>query len=384
MIRFLWISLISITAFAAPPSAGTAASTGTEAVPAPSGFQTYTSELERDLPLRQKTPLYLEHELGNVTIQGWVQDRIRVKLIKKVVAPNQEQADAELKKFDLITLDTPKSFEMRVGHTRGTDLVTKMRDEKTNPVTVDLEIKAPYQMDLTILLGQNRQLSIDQWKGAIHLTGKNSVLTLNRLNLQKPMHVNCRNCSVQADDSKVSGYVLVGDREVNLRNVESTGRFFIDSASGEVRLDRTSGRMSVHTRSGRLNSNAHHGRLAFQSDDGGLSVTGLKGDLEAQTESGPFMIDVDQLHEFLRLDTEKSDIQVNLPASFEGALDLLSLSGEVVVQFPLEASQRAGSGFYGPASPGQVDARIGNTSGVTIHAYSKQGGVRVLRKVPHS
>jgi len=378
--------VFGVSSALAAPSAGvgvepTPAPTMT---PAPTGYQTYTAEMERDLPLRQKTPLYLEHELGNVTIQGWVQDRIRVKLIKKVVAPDQAQADAELKKFDLITLETPKSFEMRVGHTRGTDLVTKMRDEKSNPVTVDLEIKAPYQMDLTILLGEHRQLSIDQWKGAIHLTGKNSVLTLNRLNLQKPMHVNCRNCSVQADDSKVSGYLLLGDREANLRNVESTGRFFIDSGSGEVRLDRTSGRMSVHTRSGRLNSSNHHGRLAFQSNDGGLSVTGLKGDLEAQTESGPFMIDVDQLNDFLRLDTEKSDIQVNLPTSFEGALDLLSLSGEVMVQFPLEKSERAGNGFYGPASPGQVDARIGNASKITIHAYSKQGGVRILRKVPHT
>jgi hypothetical protein len=347
-----------------------------------SAYQTFSEEIERDLPLKRKTPLYLQHHLGKVSIQGWVQDRIRVKLKKRILAQDETQAQAELKKVDLITLETADSFEMRVGHSRGSDLVSKLRDEKQSQVVVDLEIKAPYQMDLTIVLGEEKDLSLDQWKGAVFLTGKNSALTFTRLNLQKAMRLNCQNCAVQMSDSKTTGHILAGSRNVVLRNVESGGEMFVDSGAGEVRLEETRGKMIVHTKSGRLNSYGHHGDLTFQSEDGGLFVTGLKGNLEAQTQSGQFMVEVDEVSEFLRLDTEKSDVQITLPTKFEGALDLLSLRGEVVVQFPVESKKQASSEFYGPASPGRIDATIGNSTDVTIHAYSKQGGVRILRKVP--
>jgi hypothetical protein len=346
------------------------------------GYQTYSEQIERDLPLKRKTPLYLQHSLGKVSIQGWVQDRIRVTIKKRVLAQSEALAQIELKKLDLVTLETAQSFEMRIGHTRGSDLVTKLRDEKQSQVVVDLEIKAPYQMDLTVVLGEKSELNLDQWKGAVFLTGKDSSINLTRLNSQKPIHLNCQNCSIQASDSKTSGHILAGSKNLVFRNFEATKDFFIDVVAGEVKLEETRGKIIVHTQSGRLNSLNHHGDLTFQSDDGGLFVTGLKGNLEAITQSGQFMVEVDEVKEFLRLDTSKSDIQVILPTKFEGALDLLSLRGEVVVQFPLESKKKASSEVYGPVSPGRVDATIGNSTDVTIHAYSKQGGVRILRKVP--
>lgn len=345
-------------------------------------FQTFTEEVERDLSLKRKTPLYLQHHLGKVSIQGWVQDRIRVKLKKRILAQDENHARAELKKLDLISLETSKSFEMRVGHSRGSDLVSKLRDEKQSQVTVDIEIKAPYQMDLTVVLGEGKDFEIDQWKGAIFLTGKSSALMFNRLNLQKPMRLNCQNCEIQMTDSKTMGHILAGNRNVVLRKVQTDKEIFIDAAGGEVKLEDTQGKVIVHSKSGRLTSASHKGDLNFQSEDGGLFVTGLKGNLEAQTQSGQLMTDVEEIKDFLRLDTEKSDIQVSLPTKFEGTLDLLSLRGEVVVQFPLETKKQSASDFYGPASPGRIEATVGNEEHVTVHAFSKQGGVRILRKVP--
>ncbi len=347
----------------------------------PTGIQTYTEEVERDIPLKKQAPLYIQHLLGNVSVQGWVQDRIRIKMKKRILSSNEALAKTELQKVDLVTLDTSQSFELRVGHTRGADLVTKMRDQKQNQVVVDLEIKAPYQLDLTMVLADGKEFQLQQWKGAFFLNGKNNSLKLSRLNLSKPMKVNCQNCDVELTDSKVAGHILIGSKLASLRAVESSS-LMIDTSSGEVRLDRTEGHIHVHTSTGRLSSNAHHGTLNFQSDEGGLFVSALNGNAEAHTVSGQMMIEAEEVKDFLHLDTEKSDIQVSLPPKFEGALDLLSLRGEVVVQFPYEQNATLISESYGPASLGRVNGTVAGSTHTMIHAYSKQGGVRILRKVP--
>ena len=327
-------------------------------------YQTFSEEIERDLPLKRQVPLYITHTLGNLSIQGWVQDRIRVTIKKKIIAQSEAQAKIELKKLDLVTLETAQSFELRVGHSRGTDLVTKLRDEKQNQVIVDLEIKAPYQMGLTISAGDHKNFSLQQWRGAIALTGKNTKLDFSRLNLQKPMKVNCQNCEVSVTDSKLSGHFLVGTENVDFHQVHTDQTVFVDTTSGEVHLDETDGKFSVHTTTGKLSSVHHTGNLSFQSEDGGVYVTRLDGDMDASTQSGQVMIEADTVSHSLHLDSEKSDIQVSLPAKFEGLLDLLSLRGEVVVQFPHEKKKSLASETYGPTSPGRIDAIVGNSNAV--------------------
>ena len=351
-------------------------------VPSAPAIQSFTEEVERDLPLKRQTPLYIPHHLGNLTVQGWVQDRIRVKIIKRVFAVSKEAADLEMKKFDLVTLETNQSFELRMGHTHGSDLVSKMRDEKQTSIAVDLEIKAPYQMDLSILLGEQKTLSLQQWRGTVQVTSRNCKIEMSRLTLKKDAQVSAQNCEVSLSDSQLSGHFLLGNKNIVLKNVDAVRSLFVDTTSGEVHLEKTSGAISVHTTTGRITSNEHRGLLTVQSEEGGAFISGLAGDLDASTQSGQIMIDADEVKHYLHLDSEKSDIQVTLAPKFEGLLDLLSLRGEVVVQFPQEPNKKISRETYGPSSPGRVDSMVGSSNQVTIHAYTKEGGVRILRKAP--
>ena len=347
---------------------------------AASDIQAFFEETEEDLPLKREVPLAIDHNLGNITIQGWVQDRIRVTLKKRVLAHSENEAHESFRKLGLISLETSHSFELRVGHSRGVDLVTKLRDEKQNPVSVDLDIRAPFDQALTVLLGDTRSLTLQQWKGKISVVGKNGKLSLTRLNTKKPVQVSCPGCNVELSDSELSGHILVGAHNAVIRKVHAVQDLLLDSTSGEFQLSSTSGKINVHTTSGRLNGAGHEGELDFQSDEGGVFFTGLNGSMEASTKTGQIMVDAEEVTRFLHLDSEKSDIQVTLPNKFEGLLDLMSLTGETVVQFPYEQNRAQKSEAYGPATLGKVDGMIGSQAGVLVHAYSKQGGVRVLRK----
>jgi hypothetical protein len=346
-------------------------------------LQTFTEQTEHDLPLRRQNPIYLHHTLGNVRVQGWVQDRVRVIIKKSVVAETEAAAKTEFQKLELVSLETPKDFEVRIGRNRGADIVTKLKQEKAeNQVNVDLDIRAPYQSALTLVLGDRRNLDLTQWRGTLSLNGKDGEVHLSKLTLSKPIHVNCQNCSIDVTDSKFSGHLFSAGKSVSLNDVESTGSLTVDTGSGDARLENTRGRIEVHTSSGRLNSTGHSGTLSFQSREGGMFASGLRGNLEAQTQTGQLLVEADEIVSYAQLDNQKGDVQVSLPPKFEGNLDLFSLRGEVVVQFPTQMNPKLASESYGPSSPGRIDGYIGNKNHLNIHAYTKEGGVRLLRKVP--
>ena len=341
--------------------------------------QSFQMEREQDLSMKHELPIYLQHRIGDVSVQGWVQDRIRVTLKMRVLAGSKEEADREFQKLDLIALDAGTRFEMRVGHARGVDLVSKMRDARQSAVQVDLEIKAPYQTDFSVILGEGRSLVVDQWRGGFLVDGSRDHLSFSRLTMSRELRVNCRACDTEIHDSKFKGRIAPGQKPLILSGVESDG-VSIDAENDEIRIDRSTGDIGIHSRAGRLTVSRFSGKLRFQSEDGGAFLNQLQGAAEVQTQTGQVLMDWERDPESVEVDTEKGDIQIALPASFEGGLDLMSLRGEVIVQFPYEARKLDSGNAYGPPSPGRVDGKVGRKKGGLIHAFSKQGGVRILRK----
>ncbi len=359
------------------------ASTPLPSPAADSGLKSFKQIVVRDLTLKKQVPITLLHPVGEVTVQGWVQDRIEVRVKKKVIAENQESANLLFNQVDLLTLETPRAFEMRMGVARGVDILSKLRAQKQNPVEVDLEIHAPYQLDLTLVLGRNQAFTVQQWRGSLTIDSRESSGHLNKLNLKGPLQVNCLGCGIELIESKVDGHILASTQAVVLRDVESRA-FLVDVSTGEVKLENTKGNFSVHSDSGKLLSENHQGSLSFQSNAGGAFITAFKGKIEVQTESGQMIVEADEFDPFAHFDTVKGDIQVSLLPTFEGRLDLSSLKGEVVVQFPADPLHERSDEEYGPMVPGKVNAKVGSRTAPLIRAETKQGGIRILRRDPVS
>ncbi|NDG84645.1 MAG: hypothetical protein EBX52_06355 [Proteobacteria bacterium] len=336
---------------------------------------------ERVLPLRHSLPIYFQHRTGNLSIQGWVQDRLKVTLRMRVVADSEVEANRQFKNLELISLDTRNRYEFRVGHSPGTDLVTKMRDQAKSTVQIDLEIKAPYQSDLTLVLGDGKDLKLDQWRGGVTVEGRDNTLHFSRLDLGREFRLNCSACETEIRNSKIQGRISVGSKPVLLSDVEAPS-LSIDAGNKEIRVERGIGKWGVHTVSGRLNVAGFEGQLDFQSQEGDAFLSQLKGSVDVLTRDGQVMLDFDEVRGPVHVDTEKGDIHISLVPRFEGAIDLMSLGGEVVVQFPHEEVKRSRLNRYGPESPGRVDGMIGRRQDPLIHAYSKEGGVRLISKVP--
>lgn len=344
-------------------------------------IQSFSLQSEQDLALTRALPVYIQHRIGDLSIQGWVQDRIRVEMKMRVLAETRELADQEFRKLGLISFEGKDRFEIRVGHSQGVDLVSKMRDRARNPVQVDLLIKAPYRSDLSVVLGEGRRMKLEQWRGGVTLSGKNDILFFNDLELSGELSVNCLQCETDVRNSTLRGRISAGSKPVTLSGVNAKA-LNIDGGSEEIRIDQSAGKLTVHTRSGRLTVSRFKGEVQFQSEEGGAYLSQYTGAADVHTGSGQVVIDMDEVRGGLNVDTEKSDIQIGLLPDFQGGIDLKSLRGDVIVQFPYESSNASHLNRYGPASSGQVDGSIGRKTRPLIHAYSKQGGVRIIRKVP--
>jgi hypothetical protein len=344
-------------------------------------IQGFEHEEERLIPLRHSLPIYLQHRNGNVSIQGWVQDRIKVTLKMRMLAETDLEAQQEFKKLSLISFEGRERYEFRVGHTPGTDLVTKMRDRTRSPVQVDLEIKAPYQSNLTVVLGEGKEFKLEQWRGGVSVNGKNNRLSFSRLDLSRQMELNCIQCETEIRSSRFKGRISIGSKPLILTDVDSSA-LSVEGGSEEVRVERGTGKLIVHTTSGRLTVSRFQGKIEFQSEEGGAFLNQISGMADVHTQLGQVMLDFDEVKGPVHVDTGRGDIQVSLYPRFEGAIDLLSLRGEVIVQFPHEPSKSTNLNRYGPESPGRVDGVIGRRTEPLIHAYSKEGGVRLIRKVP--
>jgi DUF4097 and DUF4098 domain-containing protein YvlB len=257
-----------------------------------------------------------------------------------------------------------------------------MRAKVKNAIRVDLEIRAPYQSDLTLVLGEGRSLKVEQWRGGLTLSGKNSTIELQKLEMGKPLVVNCSKCPLTLRDSRVNGRLVVGSKPVLLERVDSPVQLSIDQGTEEVRVVKGKGVLSVHSGSGPLTMENYSGVVHFQSEEGGAFLSQMEGSANIRTQSGQVMLDIDSLKGPVHVDTERGDVQIALHPAFEGSLDLMSLRGEVMVQFPYEIRKGASQAVYGPVSPGRVDAVVGSHQGHYVHAYTRQGGVRILRKAP--
>ena len=344
-------------------------------------IQGYEHEEERLIPLRHSLPIYLQHRTGNVSIQGWVQDRFKVTLKMRMLAETDAEAQLEFKKLDLVTFEGRDRYEFRVGHAPGTDLVTKMRDRARSSVQVDLEIKAPYQSNLTLVLGDGKELKLEQWRGGISVSGQNNRLSFSRLDLNRDFELNCIQCATEVRNSSMKGRISIGSKPLVLSDVDSSG-LSVEGGTEEVKVERGSGKLMIHTQSGRLTVSQFKGSVAFESEEGGAFLTQIAGAADVHTQTGQVMLDFDEVKGPVHVDPGRGDIQISLSPRFEGAIDLLSLRGEVIVQFPHEPSKSTNLARYGPESPGRVDGVIGRRTEPLIHAYSKEGGVRLIRKVP--
>jgi len=341
----------------------------------------FNSDGDVEVHYKKQLPIYLQHDLGDVSIQGWNQDLIRVKIKKSTTADSQEIADALFSKFDLISLETPTSIELRVGTPQGTDLLTKLRNrEQKKNIKVDLEIKAPATMSLSLVLGVGIKLKLSQWKGKVDLEGKQNSVELVKLRMSEPLHLNCPNCALSLTDSEVSGSILLNDQKIDIKRTKASPHaLLISSEKGDISMEETQGEFQIRSISGNVSSLTHQGSLQIETDSGKIKLDNLSGDLDATTQSAPIFADIKEAKNRLEVKNRDGLIDLEVPHSFEGEVNLQSLKGTVSTDFVIKKNTAKMKPLYGPELQGRLIGNIGS-GGANLIATSDNGKILLKQK----
>jgi len=342
----------------------------------------FNSEVEVDVHYKKQVPIYLQHDLGDVSIQGWNQDLIRVRLKKTVTADSETNANLIFKKFELVSLETPNAVELRVGTPQGTDLLTKLRNrQQKKNIKVDLEIKAPASLVLSILMGAEKKLILNQWRNKISITGKKNTLDLSKLRSSSPLNINCPDCSLTVSDSEFSGSILMSDQKIEMKKTKATPKpILIFTQKGEVSLEGTEGDIQIRTNSGDVFSKAHQGSIQVQSETGKVNLVDLDGDADVQSKLGEIKLTANRIQNQLELKNTTGDIDITLPHEFKGEVNLQSIKGDVFSDFNIQKDKKKMEMLYGPELKGRIFGKIGDQNTLSVTAFSENGKISLKQK----
>jgi len=341
----------------------------------------YTNEVESDVHFKKQLPIYIQHDLGDVSIQGWNQDLIRVKLKKTVVTETEESSRNISEQFGLVSLETPNSIELRVGTPQGTDLLTKLRNrQKKKDIRVDLEIRAPLTLGLTVLLGAEKAIKLNQWKGDFKFTGKQNTLDLTKVRSSSPLNLSCPDCKISIQDSEFSGSILAGNQKIVLKKVKASPKaIMVFSQNGDIEISDTEGNFQMRSQSGSLSSKKHKGDLHAQTESGKVMIDDLDGELDAQSVSGELQVASVRVGKLFEMKSKTGAIQIAIPSDYSGEVNLQTIQGEVRSDFLIKTNDK-NENAYGPEIKGRLIGAIGKKNDSAITAFTENGSVTLKKK----
>jgi hypothetical protein len=378
IVQVIWSQVISLNLFFLLISPVFAA----KPTPAPASPSSFTSEADVDVHFKKQIPIYLQHDLGDVSIQGWSQDLIRIKLKKTVIADSEEIAVTDAAQFGMVSLETPTTIELRVGTPSGTDLLTKLRNrQKKKNVKVDLEIRAPLNLPLTVVMGAGKNLKIQQWKGAIKITGKQGNLELAKLRLTSSMNVNGPDCKISILDSEFNGSILAGNQKVELKSVKAVSEpVLVFAQNGDIELTDTAGDVQIRSVNGALHSKRHQGDLHAQTELGKVNLDSMSGEVDIQTQSGDIHYDFIRAGKIMEIKTKSGNIDLSGASDFSGDLNLQSVQGDVKTDFEVQTPKKPVD-EYGPAIHGKIIGWVGQSKRSHLTAFTEKGSILFRKRM---
>lgn len=131
-------------------------------------------------------------------------------------------------------------------------------------------------------------------------------------------------------------------------------------------------RIDVATVNGQVNIRDAGAEVVARTVNGGIDVATSNGPVSAKTVNGGIDVRMGQLDErsAMEFETVNGSISIELPAAFNGEIDMSTVNGGLRSDFPLQLSGRI--------SPRHLRATIGN-GGREVRLRTVNGGIELLR-----
>lgn len=327
--------------------------------------------LTRDFKVRNNRPLQVTNLRGDIVIEGWAQDRIRVHARRAVQAETDELAQRGVQALDVRFSDRAGDMELSAEYGQGLSIEERLRERSSPKATMELVINAPARLPLHVWTIDGK-VRLRKWKANVDVRTQTGGISVESVDSDS-ISLLCPKCSISVKDTRSSLRCMGGEGIVQLSGIKGD-QIYIESGSGNINSVNVSADQLYVTRSGSIRGRGLDGVVEFHTGSGSVDLLDVSGFSSGKSESGSIRVGAYRwkyMDEAL-FESVSGNIDLSLPAQIHAEVDLWSVQGSVRSEFKVQRLDRPGA--YGPEPLNRITGRVG-TGGEVLKVFSERGNV---------
>lgn len=333
-------------------------------------------ETEKSIPLRSMDKLEIINSMGDVQVQGWAQDKVRIKIRKTIQSTTEEEKKSLLNAIDY-RLETREGM-IEISSQYGKDLSAeerkRVRDQIPSRVKLDILISAPSRLKTEIWTTQG-DVSLKSWANSAEIRSKDGQVRVEGFKADR-LSVLCEACGIQLRNVN-SGVRCMGESgPMTLKQVQGPN-IYLETVSGDVHLSHIQGSQLYVTKTGSIEGQHLEGRVGFLSDQAAIALVEVSGSINGKSRSGNLTASIRDWRpqEKSIIESGSGSIRLTLPRSFSAEIDLESPEGITETQFPIDQEPRFFAGSQKTEELKHHLKGIVREGGELLKVYSATGNV---------
>ncbi|MCM2321953.1 MAG: DUF4097 domain-containing protein [Oligoflexia bacterium] len=299
----------------------------------------YTAELERVIPLRANGTLQVINNRGDVVIEGWAQDKVRVRGRKRALADTEEEAQRLFSAIDFRSRTIEGGVELSAEYGRGLSIEERLK-ERSNPRTgMAMHVLAPSNLPLRVWAVAGK-VFLKSWRGSVELRSASGEIRVEAVRGKNAVSILCPSCAMTVENIRGPLRCLGGSGKIHLKDIEGAS-IYVESAEGPVVANRISGEQLYVVKSGALQISDSDGHVEFHGQQGDVKIEDGMGFVSGRTTSGNIFVGMRRwvFHDKALIESTAGNISLVLPRDLSADLEVASAQGKVTVTIPLQSGQ---------------------------------------------
>lgn len=295
----------------------------------------FTEEVERSIPLRAKGHLQISNNRGDIIVEGWSQDKVRLKARRRARAETETEAKRLFAAMDFRHRVLDRDIEISAEYGQGLTLEERLR-ERANPKTaMEMSVMAPANLPLRIWAVQGR-VTVKSWKGPLEIRTQSGVVQIDSTKAES-ISVLCPACTMEIRETRGSLRAMGGSGPITITDAQGSV-VYVETSDGPVRSERVEADQQLYVSKTGAVSVAHaKGNIEFNTQQSAVEIVDSSGFVSGRTASGNISIRMLswQFSDKALIESASGKISLGLPPKFSGEIDARSAQGHIEVGFPL-------------------------------------------------
>lgn len=335
----------------------------------------FEEDFERVIALRSKGELLITNNRGDIVIEGWAQDKIRVRARRRASVDSEAEARKLFAAMDLTHRVNDGSTEVSAEYGRGLTLEERLRERQSPRTSMELSILAPASRALRVW-AVNGRVTVKGWKGAVDIRSSSGPVLLENVR-GDAISVVCPSCSVQLSSVRGTVRCMGGSGTILLNDIAGPS-VYVESDAGAIRATRIAGEQLYVSKTGHVLVQNMQGHAEFHTQSANVEVLEGQGLVSGRTSSGNITLRMQRwrFSDKALIESVRGSIDLELPRSFSGELDVRSAFGKVEVDLPMS---RTPKNEAQPVVAGSHRSGTVGDGGEILRVFSERGDVRLRR-----